>query len=491
MQENNKDMFVVKLPLKTEKWQEDILNRRFEYCEEIYNDMNSKMLKTFFYYKNFKEWKEIEECTNKSKKTTLIKNFIKKYNLPFSPFGFNSFVGKFNARYRIYGINAKILQNLAQNLWRSYDKFLFGEGKKIHYKKKNTLNSYTIGKDSKGYFNMMNYDLLKSNISININGGKCSNAKFMTIPFIINKKSEYEMNSFSPSNEIRAIGIQREFIRGKWKYFVLFTIKGEKPSKGRKIGKGTVGIDLGPSSIAVSSNYKVYLGVLASEINNVQFDEKKLRCLQRKMDRSRRQNNPLQYNDNGTIRKYPKGERPEWIKSNNYIKLENEIKELYRKKSAKVKLSHNILSNEILTSGDNFIVENNPIKAWQKGLFGKSVGNRAPGMFIELLKNKVESFGGTFTNIETKNAASQYDFTNGVKTKHELKERNITLSNGNTHLRDTIAAFNIQHFNGGDYDVNNMIKNYDKFCSLEEQEIERHKENRRVNGIKPLKSFGI
>lgn len=487
MKENDKDMFVVKLPLKTEIWQEHFLNRRFEYCREIYNDLLNKLLRTLHYYKNFQEWKEIEECTNKRKKTTLINKFNKKYNSPFSEYGLISFMKKFRPRYKQYGINSTVLENIASNLWRGLEKYLYSTGKKIKYKEKDTFNSYRI-RIKNGSFNGIKYDLTNTTVTIKLNGEK---GNFMTIPFIINKKSEYEMYSFIPSNEIREIGIQREFIRGKWKYYISFAIKGEKPSKGRKIGKGTVGIDLGPSSIAVSSNDKVYLGVLASEIDNVQIDEKKLRCLERKMDRSRRQNNPLQYNDNGTIRKYPKGERPEWIKSNNYIKLENERKELYRKKSAKVKLSHNILSNEILTYGDNFIVENNPIKAWQKGLFGKSVGKRAPGKFIELLQNKVESFGGTFTKMKTKNAASQYDFTNGVKTKHDLNERNITLSNGNTHLRDTIAAFNIQHFNGGDYDVDNMIKNYNKFCSLEEQEIERHKENRRVNGIKPLKSFGI
>ena len=46
MKENDKDMFVVKLPLKTEIWQEHFLNRRFEYCREIYNDLLNKLLRT-------------------------------------------------------------------------------------------------------------------------------------------------------------------------------------------------------------------------------------------------------------------------------------------------------------------------------------------------------------------------------------------------------------------------------------------------------------
>ena len=201
------------------------------------------------------------------------------------------------------------------------------------------------------------------------------------------------------------------------------------------------------------------------------------------MDRSRRQNNPLQFNEDGTIRRYPKGERPKWVNSNNYNKLKNTRKELYRKKSALLKLSHINLANEVLNYGDNFIVENNPIDSWakkakettvnkkgkinKKKRFGKSIQNHAPSMFIEILKNKVNSLGGVLTKIDIKNAASQFDFTNGEKTKHKLSVRKITLSNGKTHLRDTLAAFNLQHFKGSNYDTEEMKQNYTNFCKLE------------------------
>ena len=498
MKENEKDIFVVKLPLKTEMWQEHILDRRYEYCREIYNNMRKKMLRILFYYQKFPEWKEIEECTDYKKKNKLFNNFIKKYNLPFSEFSFKSFVGKFNARYSKYGINSYILQDIARNLWRSFEYFFYGKGCKISYKEKDTLNSYSILKNNKGYFIGMKYDLVKSIITININGRKGKEGKYMTIPFIINPKSEYEMHCFAPNNEIRTISIQREFIRGRWKYYISFTIKGKKPNKGRHLGKGNVGIDMGPSTIAISSNEKIYLDELGKGIQTI---DKELRILSRKMDRSKRQNNPLQYNENGTIKRYSKGERPKWVYSKNYIKLKNKLKENYRRRAALLKLSHINLANEVLTYGDNFIVENNPVASWckkakeitknengkfkKKKRFGKSVQNHAPSMFIEILKNKVNSLGGTLNKIDIKNGASQFDFTNGEKTKHELKERRITLSNGNTHLRDTLAAFNLQHFENNKYNVDKMNENYDNFCKLEQIEINRHK------GKKRLKSFGI
>jgi hypothetical protein len=82
--------------------------------------------------------------------------------------------------------------------------------------------------------------------------------------------------------------------------------------------------------------------------------------------------------------------------------------------------------------------------------------------------------------VDTKNAASQYDFTDGSFTKHELKERNVTLSNGDTHQRDMLAAFNLQHLKYDEkdtkqYDTEAMAADYERFCQLEQEEIKRYK----------------
>ena len=101
--------------------------------------------------------------------------------------------------------------------------------------------------------------------------------------------------------------------------------------------------------------------------------------------------------------------------------------------------------------------------------------------------------GGSFNKIDISNSASQFDFTNGTFTKHSLSTRKIKLSNGNIHLRDTLAAFNIMHCIGKNkekelsYDIDEMINNYGNFVALEANEIERHKNS----NTKLLKSIGI
>ena len=171
--------------------------------------------------------------------------------------------------------------------------------------------------------------------------------------------------------------------------------------------------------------------------------------------------------------------------------------ELQRRQAAIRKQQHIDRANELLKEGDTFIVENNQISGWtrkaketkvnektgkiqKKKRFGKSVANHAPSMFVTILENKVKSLGGQVVKVDTKNAASQYDFTNDSFEKHELNERSVTLSNGDTHQRDMLAAFNLQHLKYDAqekklYDREAMTQHYDRFCKLERAEIMRYK----------------
>ena len=97
----------------------------------------------------------------------------------------------------------------------------------------------------------------------------------------------------------------------------------------------------------------------------------------------------------------------------------------------------------------------------------------------------MESLGGKFYEVDVRYAATQFDFTNGVKTKHEVSERSITLSNDRTHQRDMLSAFNLQHIkqesigtNDYAYNIDEMQADYPIFCQLETAEQQRFKEAR-------------
>ena len=73
--------------------------------------------------------------------------------------------------------------------------------------------------------------------------------------------------------------------------------------------------------------------------------------------------------------------------------------------------------------GTTIILEKISYKAWQKR-FGKSVGLRAPGMFVELLRRTVASTGGILVEIPTRTTAlSQWCHGCGKRVKKPLSQR--------------------------------------------------------------------
>jgi hypothetical protein len=157
------------------------------------------------------------------------------------------------------------------------------------------------------------------------------------------------------------------------------------------VGSDTIGADLGPSTIAlVPREADASLSVFCEELAP---DEKHIRRLQRKMDRQRRAANPDNYDDRGRIKKAGKKRLP-WKTSKTYEKTRRRKAAKERKLAAYRKSLHGRKVHEMVTVGNTIILEKLSYKAWQKQ-YGKSVGLRAPGMFVELLRRTVASTGGT------------------------------------------------------------------------------------------------
>lgn len=510
-----KEVFVLELPLLVEKYQADILNKRYEQLRQLYNYIQGKLLRQYRY---FEQMKEYQACKTIKEKRDFFRSHPFQINktlkgnktpvmVSFEEYSIKGFVEKLaqkpvgpNMTYADLGFTTLILDHLGASIWAAWDKKLYDfKAKRISFKKYGELDSFSSRrKVVRGvvYFSGMELHLDTMELAIKMNGKVGKEAKFITLKILHNPKhAEYEMWALKGGvDSVKVVKVVRRLVRSQYKYYVQLTIEGEKPQKGRTLGKGNVGIDLGPTTVAVSGMNIVSIDKLASKCDNIQ---PKITRLSRKLDRSRRANNPDNYNEDGTIKR---GVKLVWKKEKDlkrYSKLKRELAELRRKQAAIRKQQHIDRANELLKEGDTFIVENNQISGWttraketkvnektgkiqKKKRFGKSVANHAPSMFVSILENKVKSLGGEVVKVDTKNAASQYDFTNNSFTKHELKERNVTLSNGDTHQRDMLAAFNLQHLKLDEaktkqYDTEAMAADYVRFCQLEQEEIQRYK----------------
>jgi len=476
--------FILTLPLKTEKFQDDILNKNFEKCRKIYNACINELYKRYNHMRESKEYQQ--NCKYKGKdRNKIFNNINKKYGL--TEYSLHEFV-KSMGKY--FNIDAMTTQKIATRAFNAFQGLIFHKANKIKYKKYGELNSIE-GKNNKQGIRFRDDTLLYNGLKI---------------PVIIKDNDTYAHMAIQ--DKIKYCRIKREIIKGKYHYYVQLILEGIPPIKINKetgeikhyINNGEVGLDIGTQSLAICSENKVKLLELAPEVNNI---EKEKRILQRKMDRSRRKTNPNKYNKNGTI---IKGNRYKWIKSKHYIKTQMKLKELQRKQREVRKQSHNQLTNYILTLGNDVKVETMNYKGLQKRSkettkdktgkinnkkrFGKSLANKAPAMFLTILNNKLKWIGKELKKVNTYTIkASQYNHVTDEYVKKDLSERwNIFNINGEEFKiqRDLYSAFLIMNVNDDLETINRDLcfERFNNFKLLHDKEIERLKSMDLSNGLK-------
>ena len=484
--------FILQFPLKTQKWQEDVLDKRFNIARMIYNSLVNISLKRYHEMIKTTKYRELNsEITKlyKNKKANQKKikivgkelnNLRKEYKL--TEYDFQKDVKEMQHHFKT-NIDSFTAQKIATRLWAAYDDLFFGDGKFIHYKKYGNIFSVEGKSNSTGIRFFKDKRLLVWNK--------------LEIPVSI-KGNDYELEALE--NKISYCRIVRKFIKNKYKYYIQIVFDGIPPRK-HKLGKGNVGIDIGTSTIAYVSKDKVYLDELANKVQNV---DNEIAKLQRKQDRSRRATNPSDFKADGTINKKD-DEKLVWIKSNHYIKTQSKLRELFRKQADIRKYLHECLSNEILEQGDNIYVEEMNFKGLQKRSkktsknkkgrfkrkkrFGKSIANRAPAMLLTIIDRKLKYHNKELIKIQTAKAkASQYNHIDNTYKKKSLGTRWNDFGDFKIQ-RDLYSAFLIMNSNDtlDGFDLDKCNNTFNNFVIKHNIEIDRLKNS----DIKRVKSLGL
>ena len=259
-------------------------------------------------------------------------------------------------------------------------------------------------------------------------------------------------------------------------------------------------MDIGTQTLAVSSENIVQMHVLAEKVQPI---EDEIKRLNRAMDRSRRATNPEMFYEDGRVipidqlseeyiihRDAYKKRR--WVKSKRYKVLEAQRRYLYRKQAECRSQMHHELANQILPLGDSFFIEDMDFKALAKKTkeakknkrgkrqsrkrFGKSIANKAPAAFVNILEEKVLRLGGTFERVSTFDTkASQFDHIDHTFKKAKLSKRWKTLADGTRVQRDLYSAFLLQSLNDtlDGYDDTYIKAHFSNFKTLHDLEIKR------------------
>ena len=477
--------YILTLKLKTEPWQEHILEKRFEIGRQLYNACLSELLKRYKKLQNDKNYRVLIKQEKTKERNKLLNNLYKEYGL--NEYAMHSFV-KPMQQYFKKNIDSFTAQKIATRVWQATEKLIFGNAEKVNFKKYNEMNSLE-GKSN-------NTGIRFKNNKLQWNG--------LNIPVIIKKNDIYAHTALQ--DRIKYCRIVRKLIKSKVKYYLQLIIEGVPPKKiNRQTGEikyprnnGAVGIDIGTQTIAICSEKEVKLLELAPSVENI---EREKRILHRKLDRQRRANNPHKYNEDGTIKK---NNKENWMWSKNYIKTKNKLVELQRKLAEKRKQDHNKLANWILSLGDDIKEETMNYKGLQaraketikdkngkfksKKRFGKSIENKAPSMFLTILDRKLSYEGKKLKFVDTFSVkASQYNHFTDEYSKKKLSERWNDFGTFKIQ-RDLYSAFLIMNVkdNLKKIDRKRCFDTFDRFKKLHDLEIERLKLDEKV-----LASMGI
>lgn len=472
--------YTLTLGLKTELWQEHILEKRLNIARMIYNSCLGEILKRNSKMVNSFEYKEIKHL-DKKEQTKKYQELNQKYLI--SKFELNKFVKTMTQKFK-QNIGSQMGQELAERAFATYEKLRYGKAKKVYFKSDGDFYSVR----EKG--NITGLRFFKEDNCISWLGLK--------IPVIIKKNDKYAQSCFL--DKLLYCRLLKRVINGKNKYYVQITFEGIPPNKHNVGDDNEIGLDIGISTIAIVSDKNVRLKILAE---NIEIDEREKIKLQRKLDRQRRSNNPNKYNADGTINTKNK---EKWKKSQSYVKTQLKLANLQRKIADKRKQAHHILANSILEIGTIVKVENMSFtglqkrskkteisektgKTKKKKRFGKTLLNRAPALLIEIIDRKLGYVGKNIIKINTfKVKASQLNHSTNEYEKKALSKRWVEIS-GNKIQRDLYSAFLIKNVkdNLEEVDIEKAEKGFKNFVKLHNEEIKRLKES----GIKTLSCMGF
>lgn len=370
---------VVEFGLLTDQSVIDSLNKRMKLACDIYNDLNNfyqRKLRNLTTSKAWvnnnkalaREYRKLEEQTGKKKKTkTLeIKELLDERNTTMRSYGFSEFdfisnIAQFSSKYA-KNISSNMSADIARRLWSSYEKLFFGNGTRVHFKKREEFNSIAsngksgirVSYDEKGWY------IILSN----------SRAKAIPLKIYLKKpRTDYDdyMLRQLETFGVKVIRIVRRIEKNKPKFYVQFTIQCDDnyDKVDRKTGEVKHIYNLG-NKVAINL-YRNWLICVTEDgikhfdlTNDYETHHAKLTVISQQMDEIKRSLNPDNFNEDGTIKPGimvdGKRQKLKWVTNYEYRTLRKQLKELHRNYATNLKLNQRKMVYEILKLGTDITI---------------------------------------------------------------------------------------------------------------------------------------
>lgn len=362
-------------------------------------------------------------------------------------------------------LGVHVVQKIATTAFKAVQKVALGKAKKVRFKRKGELVSLE-GKNNTTFLRYSNGYALIKDLTI-----KCKL-----------RKNDKCFEHFLKHRIKYCRLVSRKF-KNKYKFFLQVVYEGY-PYQKVKLGDSHTSIDIGPSTIAKINDKEATLKRFCEYIV---FSHKEIAKLQRKASRKLRLANPQNYTEGGAVKKGAKN----WIKTNEYLKLQNKISDKQRRLAYHRKQLHGEEINLIISQSWKVSAEKLSYKAFQK-LWGKSIASFAPSQFVNRLKDKIKLLGGEFQEINTfKTKLSQTCVCGNIKKK-SLKDRYHHCDCGISMQRDLFSAYlGLFVTKSNSLSTKKALKNYKNYEPILNKCIEDLKVLKKNNPQKIVSSFGI
>ena len=484
--------FIVSVKLKLPKSIENHLEKSFNIANSAYNEALSFGLRQFDALKQNPSYQELLEKRRNAKiKKDCDKNLFelrKSYGL--TEYNLSAHLSKQRRKptssYK--KLNSGELQVIATQAYKTLEKVLFYKikAKSLHFRSKYNLNANYRNKINTTGTRLVKSD--KKDIAYRLYIHKKST--FIDIP--VKAFNTYQQLSLLRSEKIKYVQIIRKTIRRKKVYYLQIICQGFPPSKVTK-GDDVIGIDPGISTVAYASNHEIALVDLVPK--NINHKERLMKHLDRKIEQSRRVNNPDCYQPTGVIKKGARFKRP----SNRQMRLRNRRLKTYHALSEERKKFQGQLINQIVSQASIIKMEDLNVKNLQrrsrdirinpktnrpfsKKRFGKAIFRAAPSAFRVALEQRAKQLGIKFEIISPKNVKpSQYNHITQTFEKKSLSTRMYNLSNEYTNVqRDLYSAFLIGHIENGRYQQKQIEQNFPVFYELMKNFLQQTPKTKRL-----------
>ena len=417
--------FILELPLKTDPAQDRSLLVRLDCARQLYNACLGECLKRLRLIRDSKDFQKALRIQKGKKRAEAFNVINEKFGFRAGDIHKYTTKGR-NACHIGEHLDANTCQTVATRAFRATQQYAFGKRGKPRFKGAGQFDSVE-GKTNKQGIRWkdgrVHWDTLE-------------------LPVLLDPIDKHKVQAHGLASPVKYVRIVRRKFKGNNRFYVQLVLEG-KPRQKYEAGDGTVGLDLGPSTIAAVGKDFAILETFCKELKS---NQKQIRRVQRAMHRSLRAVNPDAWNADGTVK-----EKAILRKSKGYRRLQVQLQEMYRKLAAHRKTLHGTLANRILREARTINTEKLSYRAWHC-IFGKSVGFRAPGMFVQMLRRKAESAGGVVNEFPTGNRLSQTCHCGSVKKK-PLSQRWHTCECGVSAQRDLYSAFLAMHVAGENLDT--------------------------------------